>query len=134
MKVRVLLVDDRDDARSTLAERLRRGSRLELVGAASDIGEAADLLAAAQPDIVLLDLHHGDGEGIELCRGLRCLTEAPVVALTSFMTPQLWEEAKAAGAADYLLKHVDTDRLSCDMVRLAARHRGETATAPDSSA
>ena len=134
MKVRILLVDERNDARSTLADRLRRGSRLELIGAASDLDEAADLLAAAEPDIVLLDLHHGDRKGVALCRGLRRLTEAPVVALTSFMTPQLWEEAKAAGVADYLLKHVDTDRLSLDMVRLAARHRRETATAPDSSA
>ena len=121
MKVRVLLVDGRDDARNTLAERLRRGSRLELVGAAADLGEAAQLLAAAQPDIVLLDFHHGDEQGIDLCRGLRSLTEAPVVALTSFMTPQLWEEAKAAGVTDYLLKHVDSDRLSCDVIRLAAR-------------
>ena len=134
MKVRVLLVDDRGEARTTLAERLRRGSRLELVGAASNLKEVADLLAAAELDIVLLDLHHGDGEGMELCRGVRRLTDAPMVALTSFMTPQLWEEAKAAGVADYLLKHVDTDRLSCDMVRLAARHRRQTATASDSSA
>ena len=126
MRVRVLLVDDHDDARTTLAQRLRRDRRLELIGAAAGLEEAADLLPGACPDIVLLDIHGHAGRGVDACRRLRQLTDAPVVIFTSFMTPELWTAAQAAGAADYLLKHIDTDRLSREVLRLARRHRRGT--------
>ena len=123
MRVRVLLVDDHDDARTTLAQRLRRDRRLELIGAARGLEEAADLLPGACPDIVLLDIHGHAGRGVDACCRLRQMTDAPVVVFTSFMTPELWAAAQAAGAADYLLKHIDTDRLSREVFRLARRHR-----------
>ncbi len=123
MSVRVLLVDDHDDARTTLARRLRRDRRLELIGAASSLKDAVDLLPEAHPDIVLLDMHCLAGRGVDACRTLRELTEAPLVAFASFMTPELWSAAREAGAVDYLLKHIDTERISSELVRLAERHR-----------
>ncbi len=123
MSVRVLLVDDHDDARTTLARRLRRDRRLELIGAASNLKDAANLLPDAHPDIVLLDMHCLSGRGVDACHTFRELTEAPVVAIASFMTPELWAAAREAGAVDYLLKHIDTERISTELVRLAERHR-----------
>ena len=122
MRVRVLLVDDHDDARTTLAQRLRRDRRLELLGTASELEEAARILLHARADIVLLDIHRSDGRGMDACWALPTLTDAPVVVFTSFMTPDLWAAAREAGAADYILKHIDTDRLSREILRLARRH------------
>jgi len=121
MRARVLLIDEHDEARTSLAQRLRRNARLELVGAVASVEEAADLLTTGRPDIVLLDTHRHDGRGIEACRELKQRTGAPVVALASFMTPQLWRAVHEAGALDYLLKHVDTEQLSRSIVRLADR-------------
>ncbi len=121
--VRVLLVDDNEEARGALAKRLRRCPQLELVGIAAGPEEAACLLPAALPDIVLLDLHGHDGRGTAACRKLQELTDAPVVVLAAFMTPELWAPARDAGAADYLLKHIDTNRLERELRRLAERHR-----------
>jgi DNA-binding NarL/FixJ family response regulator len=121
----VLLVDDHEDTRTALARRLQRDRGLELVGTASSLEEAAGFLTRACPDIVLLDIHRRDGRGIDVCQELHELTEAPVVLLASFMTPELWGTAKKVGAADYLLKHIDTDRLSREITRLAERHRPE---------
>ncbi len=126
MSVRVLLVDDHDDARTTLARRLSRDRRLELIGAAASLKDAANLLPDAQPDIVLLDMHGLGQHGVDACRTLRSLTDAPVVAFASFMTPELWAAAREAGAVAYLLKHIDTERISRELVRLAERHRGGT--------
>ncbi len=123
MKTRVLLVDDHDEARVTLGRRLLREPSLDLVGTASCLDEAAAILIEARPDIVLMDVQRHDGRGKDACRKLRELTDAPLVVFTSFMTPELWEETKSAGAADYLLKHIDTSRLSREIVRLAERHR-----------
>lgn len=123
MSVRVLIVDDHDDARTTLARRLRRDRRLKLTGVAPRIEDATDLLARERPDIVLLNVHGHDVHGLDTCRALRQLTDAPVIVFASFMTPKLWTAAREAGAADYLLKYADTDRLSREIVRLAERHR-----------
>ncbi len=122
MTVRVLLVDAHDDARTSLTRRLTRDPGLQLVGSASGVEEAASILLHARPDIVLLDIQRSDGRGVEACRALRELTEAPVVAFTSFITPELWEAAAQAGAADCLLKHIDTDRLGREIRRLAQQH------------
>lgn len=122
MSVRVLLVDAHDDARTSLARRLSRDPRLELVGTASCVEEAASILLHNRPDIVLLDIQRSDERGMNACRALRGLTEAPVVAFTSFITPDLWEAVKEAGAADSLLKHIDSERLGGEICRLAERH------------
>jgi DNA-binding NarL/FixJ family response regulator len=124
MNVRVLLVDDHHDVRTSLAQRLRGDPRLDLVGAAGSLEEAVALLRQAGTDIVLLDIHRHDGHGLEVCRVLHELTDAPVVLFTSFMTPELWAAGRQAGAADLLLKHIDTDLLSREILRLADRHRG----------
>jgi len=59
----------------------------------------------------------------EVSRALRGVTDAPVVIFTSYLTDELWRAAKEAGAADYLLKHIDTDSLCREVVRLAKEHR-----------
>lgn len=123
MKVRVLLIDDHEDARTTLAARLRRDARLELVGSVSELDEAANVISNGRPDVVLLDTHRRDGRTVEACRELRALTDAPLVALASYMTPQLWRAIEQAGATAYLLKHVDSQRLGRSIVRLADRRR-----------
>jgi DNA-binding NarL/FixJ family response regulator len=122
MSVRILLVDAHDDARVSLARRLGRDPALELLGAASCVEEAAGILLHDRPDIVLLDIQQGDERGVNACRKIRELTEAPVVAFTSFITPELWETVSQAGATDSLLKNIDTDRLGREIRRLAELH------------
>lgn len=122
MAVRVLLIDAHEDARTSLARRLSRDPELEIVGCASSVAEAASILPHARPDIVLLDIHRSNGDGADDCRELSQLTEAPVVAFASFITPELWQAVKEAGAADTLLKQIDTDRLCREIRRLAERH------------
>ena len=70
MKTRVLLVDANDESRASLAERLRRTGGVELVGQASDAGDAAQIISLTEPDVVLIDLHGVDDGPTELCRAL----------------------------------------------------------------
>lgn len=128
MHVRVLLVDDHDDARTGLAQRLSRNERLHFVGAARDLAEAEAFLRLAQPDLVLVDIHRRDGRGIETCRALHRLTDAPLVVLTSFFTRELWDAAKEAGAVEYLLKNIDTGSLEREIIRLVERCGPDGAT------
>ena len=120
MSVRVLLVDNHESARVALAERLRRDGRLELVGAVAGTEEAQRVLDGTPVDVVLLDLHTRRHDGAGECRMLRALTDAPLVLLVSFMTPEHWEELRQAGASAHLLKHIDTQKLSGEIARLAS--------------
>jgi len=124
MNVRVFLVDHHADVRTTLAHRLRRDARVELVGSASSVEEAERVLAAGvQADVVLLDIHGIGESGLAECRALRGMTDAPLVIFTSYLTDDLWRAAKEAGAAHYLLKHIDTDSLCREVMRLAQEHQ-----------
>lgn len=119
--VSVLLVDERDDARATLARRLQKDVRLSLAGVVATPEDAVDLLRVAPPDAVLLDVHGLNSSGPLACMRLRRLTTAPLIVLASFMTPELLEAVRGAGAADYVLKDVDSNRLTTAIIRIAAR-------------
>ena len=125
MKARVLLVDVEDEARAGLAQRLRRIEGVELVGAARDVTEVTRLLDGKEVDVVLVDLHQRDGSEAALCRELHRLVPAPLVALASFMTPERWAPLERAGVNDCLLKHVDTDRLGRELLRVRERYRAK---------
>jgi|FLYL01.1.fsa_nt_gi DNA-binding NarL/FixJ family response regulator len=126
MAVRVLLVDEHRNVRESLAQRLRRSDQIELVGAVGTLDEAASLLETTEPPkLVLLDIHSADGRWVEACRAFRHATGARVVALTSFLTADLWRHMREAGVDDYLLKHIDTQQLGREIVRLAEQPRAE---------
>ena len=68
--MRVLIVEDEDAIAEPLAEGLRREG-FDVERAAT----GAEALAAAEPDIVLLDLRLPDMDGLDVCRQLRARSE-----------------------------------------------------------
>ena len=108
----VLIVDDDRTHRQILKMTLVRGgfSVREL-----DSGRTA--LAAAkeqQPDLVLLDIAMPGMSGLEVCAQLKAdeITRAlPVIMLTAVATPEHIQRALDAGAADYILKPFDPERV-----------------------
>ncbi|WP_324274707.1 response regulator transcription factor [Blastococcus brunescens] len=60
-----------------------------------------------RPDIVLVDMRLPDGNGAELCRGLRDrMPEVRCLVLTSFAEQEALDAAVRAGASGFLLKQV----------------------------
>lgn len=104
--VRILVVeDDPDDARITFRA-LRRSGRFEPVHARS--GAAALEEAGAGPFALgLVDYRLPDMSGIELVRRLRASgMAAPLVILSAVQSDSIVQRALAAGATDFLLKHL----------------------------
>lgn len=67
--------------------------------------KALDMLKANVFDVVLLDLHLPDGQGLSLIKRLKELVpQIPVVVLTCSQDPKLAEAALQAGAQDYVVK------------------------------
>lgn len=85
---------------------------LEVVGEAADGREAVALCAETSPDVVLMDLLMPRMDGIAAIRELRARGDGPeVIALTSVLEDGSVGEAVRAGAAGYVLKTTDAQKL-----------------------
>jgi DNA-binding NarL/FixJ family response regulator len=118
---RVLLVDDHNILRASLARLLDAEDDLEVVGTAGDGAEAVRLAAATTPDVVLMDLSMPGMDGVEATRAIVASgSAARVVVLTSFSDRDRILGALDAGAIGYLLKDAEPDDVLRG-VRAAAR-------------
>jgi two-component system KDP operon response regulator KdpE len=119
--IRILAVDDEPEILRAL-ETILRGAGYEVETAAS--GERALAQATLRPpDAVLLDLVLPDRTGIEVCRELRALTEAPILILSVVGEEQEKVEALDAGADDYVTKPFGVSELLARL-RAALRRAG----------
>ena len=57
MPIKVLLADDTDLMRHAIRKLITEEPRIELVGEASNFGQAMQLIADIKPEVLLLDLH-----------------------------------------------------------------------------
>ncbi len=120
--MKVLIVDDEPIARQVLAEMLEELPGVELAGQAANATAALELIAAARPDVVLLDIQMPGLDGIELARRLRGPAAPVIIYVTAH--PAHAVDAFDAGATDYLLKPVRPERLR------EALHRARQRMAP----
>jgi CheY-like chemotaxis protein len=67
-------------------------------------GEAAAQAVASPPDVALVELSLSGHAGLELCRHLRTITKAPIIAASNL---DRRDEAFAAGVSAFLLKPLD---------------------------
>jgi C4-dicarboxylate-specific signal transduction histidine kinase len=74
------------------------------------------LTQSLRPDVVLMDIEMPDIDGIEATRRIQARCPTPVVVLTAYETPELVEQASAAGVGAYIVKPPDAR----EMVRAIA--------------
>ncbi len=127
--IRLLIADDHLIVRQGLRLILETEPGFELIGEASDGGEAVRFATDLHPDVVLMDLRMPRVDGISAIKQLRQkLPQIAIVILTTFNEDTLMREGLQAGAHGYLLK--DTDRTTLfNTIRAAAR--GETLLQPE---
>ncbi len=111
--IRVLIVDDHTVVRSGLATFFALLDDIEVVGEASDGGEAVVAAHRLTPDVVLMDLLMPNGDGVTaIARIKEELPEIEIVAMTSFIEEEKVTAALAAGASGYLLKDAEADEVA----------------------
>jgi DNA-binding NarL/FixJ family response regulator len=122
MTVRVVLADDQTLVRSGFRALLERSDDIEVVGEATDGGEAVDVVRRTRPDVVLMDIRMPGVDGLEATRRItsyESLTDVRVIMLTTFELDEYVFDALHAGASGFLLKDVEPDALR-DAVRVVA--------------
>ena len=102
MSPRVLICDDEAQILRALKIVLREAG-FETDAAAS-VAEALDAAALRPPDAAIIDLLLPDGTGVEVCRGLRAWTAAPIIVLSAVGDEDAQVAALEAGADDYVTK------------------------------
>jgi DNA-binding NarL/FixJ family response regulator len=114
----VVIVDDSEDVRILVAERLRTDGRFTIVGQAGTGKEAVELAAEHQPAALLLDVSLPDIDGWAVLEEiLRVAPDTKVAIFSAYDPSALLDRAREAGAADVIDKLVSTtnqlgDRLS----------------------
>ncbi len=103
-KLRVLIADDHPVFRYGLRALIAADPGMELVGEATDGEEAVALVAAVQPDVVLMDLNMPGMNGIEATRRITPASPSVGVLVVTMLDDESVFAAVRAGARGYLLK------------------------------
>lgn len=126
--IRLVIAEDENLFRTTLAELLSRDPDLQIVASVRD-GRAALIESLGQhPDVVLTDLRMPTMDGIELTRRIR--EEVPgtrVVILTAYDDDDNLFAALKAGAIGYVLKDATPEEVTA---AIHAAHQGQGFLSP----
>ena len=120
---RVLLADDHPLMLSGL-ESVLRGTAYEIAAKVGTGAAALEAAAAAQPDILILDIKMPEGSGLDVLRTLRAAGDArPIVLLTADIDDQSLVEAIRLGVSGIIMKEgAETQIVAClDRVRGGGR-------------
>lgn len=122
-RIRVAIVDDHPVVRYGLRQRLSLEADMEVCGDASSAAEAHALIAAQHPDVALVDLSLGDGDGLDLIKDLYGRANAVKVLVVSGHDESTYvERCLRAGAHGYLHKNEAIDCL-VDAIRTVSAGR-----------
>ena len=124
----VLIVDDEEDIRQILADRLEATGLRVLT--AVDGEDGLEKIVAEKPDVVFLDLNMPKKDGMAVLRELRERNvKQDVVVVTAYATIDRAVEAMKLGACDFLMKPFDGEHLKlvCEKVLEGQRLRRDAA-------
>ena len=112
--IRVVLADDQILVRAGFRMLLESEAGIDVVGEADDGAAAVDLVRAATPDLVLMDVRMPGMDGLEATRLITAdpaLAGVRVLILTTFELDEYVFEALRAGASGFLVKHTEPAEL-----------------------
>lgn len=113
-KLNTVIVDDDDQSRILLNILLKKFPQVNVVGEASNVKNALDIINEKKPDSIFLDICLGNSNGFELMDKIS--KDARVVFISAFDDYAL--KAFEVNALDYIQKPVAYDRLALTIERL----------------
>ena len=102
--IRILLVDDVEQARRDLGTALNLFDNLEIIGEAGNGLEAIYLAQSLGPDVILMDLEMPVMDGYESTQQIKSLRPCKIIALTVHDYESARAKAKRSGVDAFLVK------------------------------
>src|SRR5690625_4876318 len=110
--IKVLLVNGQRLFNEAVESLLIAEDDMIVVGKATTGNEAMEQIKIKQPDVILLDVHMSDVDGIKMTVHIKDnYPNIKVIFLTTFSDKQLVIAGIVAGADGFLLKNIDTENL-----------------------
>ena len=120
MATRVLVVDDAKFMRHMI-KTILVGMGWEVVGEAADGKQACEMYRELKPDVVTMDIVMPEVTGIEALKKIRSEdSSAKVVMISAIDQREPLMEALKLGAADYVVKPFEKERVEEAMHRVIA--------------
>jgi putative two-component system response regulator len=110
---RILVVDD-EDANIEILRRVLSRAGFKHVDSTTDSRQAAQLYLKHRHDLILLDLHMPDLDGLAVTDQLNEIASAsylPIVILSGDLTPEARRDALSRGAKDFVNKPFHSDEV-----------------------
>jgi len=105
MALSILLYEDNDSLRESIASMLFLNDRYRVSGSFANVLSAADQVQSHNPDAVLMDIDMPGMTGIEAVKKIRSMgLSVPIIMLTVFDDNRHVFDAICAGASGYILK------------------------------
>ncbi|MCB0717837.1 MAG: response regulator transcription factor [Bacteroidetes bacterium] len=118
--IAVLIIDDHPIVRESLSRIIAAQSDMRVAGAVGSRKEAYEVVATANPDVVVIDVALADAHGLDLVRDFRTQFEDIRFVVFSMYDERLYaERAIQNGAHGYVMKSQPTELL-LQAIRLAA--------------
>lgn len=115
--LKAIIVDDEAPARSELKFLLDELEQTEVVAEAASVREAIDKLKEYPCDVMFLDINMPEASGLQLAEALQHLKYPPAVVFVTAYS-EFAIEAFKVNAIDYLVKPVESERLSQALSRV----------------
>jgi len=115
-KFKTIIIDDERLAREEVKRALKGYPEFEIIGEASHVVEAKEMIESALPDIIFLDIHMPGKSGFDL---LEELTTVPEVVFTTAYD-QYAVKAFELNALDYLVKPLRKERFAKTIEKVKA--------------
>jgi DNA-binding NarL/FixJ family response regulator len=124
MPIRVLLADDHETFRESVGAMLRDTPGILVAGEASTVHGTVQLAQQCRPDVVVLDVRLGEGNGLDIIRDiLNVAPQSAVLMFTMHRDKRYVRRAVEAGARGYLLKDTPFELL-CTAIEIV--HEGKS--------
>jgi DNA-binding NarL/FixJ family response regulator len=115
-KIKVLVVDDKSNIRSMLAQQINGASDCEVVGEAENGQVAIDLARQFKPNVILMDIEMPVMDGIAATRVIaREQPRTRILILTYLVNPGFVSAAMGCGACGYIVRGSDTAMIVNDI-------------------
>ena len=110
--MKIFIVDDSHIVRARLMIIFGEIPGIEIVGQASNVYDAVNLIPKVMPDFVILDIKLPDGNGIDiLSRIKKEFPSISFIVLTNYPYPQIQEASIKAGADYFFDKSSEIDKV-----------------------
>lgn len=107
MSTKILITDDEELVRTGFRMILEAQDDFEVLGEASNGSEAVEMARSLQPDVILMDIHMPEMDGLEATRLIvedEAMPDSKVLILTTFDQDEYVYKALRSGASGFLLK------------------------------